>query len=116
MLHSGFEGRTAPNAWQVDAAHAAIDAGAALVIGAHPHVLQGAARYKNGLVAYSLGNFVFETADARTSAILRVTLDGDRPSDPMWTPVQLRDGVPQILDAEHAAYVTGVLRALSTPP
>jgi poly-gamma-glutamate synthesis protein (capsule biosynthesis protein) len=113
MLHSGIEGQTAPNDWQIEAAHAAIDAGAALVIGAHPHVLQGAARYKGGLIAYSLGNFVFDTGEAQTSAILRVTLDGDRPGDPVWTPVQLWYGFPQLLDAEHGAYVTGVLGALS---
>jgi poly-gamma-glutamate synthesis protein (capsule biosynthesis protein) len=113
MLHSGIEGQTAPNAWQIDAAHAAIDAGAALVIGAHPHVLQGAARYKSGFIAYSLGNFVFEGPDGQASAILRVTLDGEQPGDRVWTPVQLRYGVPQLLDSEHGAYVTGVLRALS---
>jgi poly-gamma-glutamate synthesis protein (capsule biosynthesis protein) len=40
-------------------AHAAIDAGAAAVVGHHPHVLQGSEIYKDRLVVYSLGNFAF---------------------------------------------------------
>ncbi len=40
-------------------AHEIIDAGADLIIGAHPHVVQGIEQYNNGLIVYSLGNFVF---------------------------------------------------------
>ena len=36
-----------------------IDAGASLVVGHHPHVIQGYEKYKNGLILYSLGNFIF---------------------------------------------------------
>jgi poly-gamma-glutamate capsule biosynthesis protein CapA/YwtB (metallophosphatase superfamily) len=59
-LHSGYEYTDVPNTIQTSLAHAAIDAGAALVLGAHPHVLQGVEFYKNGVIAYSLGNFVFD--------------------------------------------------------
>lgn len=38
----------------------AIDAGAKLIIGHHPHVVQDVIRYKNGLIVYSLGNFIFD--------------------------------------------------------
>ncbi|MEI3005020.1 MAG: CapA family protein [Victivallales bacterium] len=42
--------------------HAAfIDAGAELVIGHHPHVIQGVEQYGNGWIAYSLGNLVFDS-------------------------------------------------------
>jgi len=64
MLHTGFEGHWVANVWQRAAAHAAIDAGALVVLGAHPHLLQGVERYKGGFVAYSLGDFVF---DGKTS-------------------------------------------------
>ena len=38
-------------------AHAVVDAGADLVLGSGPHVIRGIERYKNRLIAYSLGNF-----------------------------------------------------------
>ena len=44
---------------QVELAHAAIDAGADLVLGHHPHVLQGIEQYKGKNIVYSLGNFCF---------------------------------------------------------
>jgi poly-gamma-glutamate synthesis protein (capsule biosynthesis protein) len=45
---------------QIDLAHNAIDAGADLVIGAHPHVIQDTEWYKGKFIAYSLGNFIFD--------------------------------------------------------
>ncbi|WP_443743793.1 CapA family protein [Sutterella sp.] len=42
-------------------AHACIDAGADVVIGHGPHLVRGIERYKDGLIFYSLGNFIFET-------------------------------------------------------
>ncbi|MDO4353957.1 MAG: CapA family protein [Clostridia bacterium] len=58
-LHWGVEGAYRPNAYQKNLAHAAIDAGADLVYGSHPHVLQPAEEYGGGLILYSLGNFSF---------------------------------------------------------
>jgi poly-gamma-glutamate synthesis protein (capsule biosynthesis protein) len=63
MLHSGTEWRPEPTAFQRQFARAAIDAGATAVIGAHPHIMQGMEYYGDGLIAYSLGNFVFEAYD-----------------------------------------------------
>jgi poly-gamma-glutamate synthesis protein (capsule biosynthesis protein) len=59
-LHAGTEYTDAPNATQLAVARAAIDSGAALVLGHHPHVLQGWGTYNNGVIVYSLGNFVFD--------------------------------------------------------
>ena len=59
-LHAGTEYVHEPTAAQRALARAAIDAGASLVIGHHPHVLQGWERYNGGLILYSLGNFVFD--------------------------------------------------------
>ena len=50
---------TAPNDTQTELAHKAIDAGADLVLGTHPHVLQGIEKYNGKYIAYSLGNFCF---------------------------------------------------------
>ncbi len=76
-FHWGEEYQTAHNAYQERIAKAAIDAGALLVIGHHPHVAQEVERYNGGVIAYSLGNFVFDqnfSKDTRTGLALRVTL------------------------------------------
>lgn len=58
-FHWGIEKEYLPNDTQKTLAHLAIDEGADLVIGHHPHVLQGIERYKGKYIAYSLGNFSF---------------------------------------------------------
>lgn len=58
-FHWGEEKAEYPNDVQVELAHAAIDAGADLVLGHHPHVLQGIEKYKGKNIVYSLGNFCF---------------------------------------------------------
>lgn len=57
--HWGVEGSYRVTQGQIDAAHAAIDAGANVVCGTHPHVLQRTEEYNNGYIYYSLGNFSF---------------------------------------------------------
>ena len=59
-MHNGVEYMPKPNKAQIAFAHAAIDAGAAVVIGHHPHVVQPEESYRGGLIFYSLGNFVFD--------------------------------------------------------
>ena len=54
-----------------------IDAGADLVIGSHPHVLQGITYYKDKPVVYSLGNFIFNRDIPKTAAV-KVTIDDDQ--------------------------------------
>jgi poly-gamma-glutamate synthesis protein (capsule biosynthesis protein) len=59
-MHHGIEYAPKASNAQIAFAHAAIDAGASVVIGHHPHVIQPEERYHNGLIFYSLGNFVFD--------------------------------------------------------
>ncbi|MCX8016181.1 MAG: CapA family protein [Patescibacteria group bacterium] len=59
-LHAGNEYQYQPNENQIKFTHAAIDAGADLIIGHHPHVIQPIEKYRNGYIFYSLGNFVFD--------------------------------------------------------
>ncbi len=47
--------------YQRPLAHALVDAGADIVVGHHPHVVHPLERYRNGLIAYSLGNYVFHS-------------------------------------------------------
>ncbi len=57
-LHWGIEKQTLPSAYQVALGRACIDAGADIVWGNHPHVLQGAEVYKSKPIMYSLGNLI----------------------------------------------------------
>ena len=58
-FHWGTEKATEPDETQKSLAHTAIDCGADLVVGHHPHVLQAIEYYKGKYIAYSLGNFCF---------------------------------------------------------
>ncbi|WP_216634168.1 CapA family protein, partial [Helicobacter sp. CLO-3] len=58
-FHWGEERQHYPNATQRDIAHFAIDSGADMVVGHHPHVLQGVEEYKGKKIVYSLGNFIY---------------------------------------------------------
>jgi poly-gamma-glutamate capsule biosynthesis protein CapA/YwtB (metallophosphatase superfamily) len=59
-FHWGVEYSPNANGTQINLAHRVVDAGADLVLGHHPHVIQGLEIYKNKLIAYSLGDFVFD--------------------------------------------------------
>ncbi len=58
--HWGVSSKEEPVAYQKEIAHAAIDAGADMVFGHHPHVVQAGEIYRGKPVFYSLGNFVFD--------------------------------------------------------
>ncbi|KAB2923592.1 MAG: CapA family protein [Dechloromonas sp.] len=78
FMHWGWEKTPQPDARQRTLARRMIDAGAALVVGSHPHVTQGAEIYQGKPIIYSLGNFVFDGFDydnARRGWLLRVKLD-----------------------------------------
>lgn len=79
-FHWGQEGKTALRDYQVQIGRAAIDAGAAAVLGHHPHILQAVERYKHGVILYSLGNFTFGSysKDAKVSAVAELLFDQDR--------------------------------------
>jgi gamma-polyglutamate biosynthesis protein CapA len=59
-FHWGIEYQDLHNKRQEELAHEAVDNGAKLVIGAHPHVPEDTEVYKNSYIAYSLGNFIFD--------------------------------------------------------
>lgn len=101
MFHFGVEGSAEPTARQRELARQAVDAGASLVVGSHPHVLQKVEEYKGGLIAYSLGNFVFDgfEGSANESAILRVTFAADGTLSWQLDPVVIGwDGLPHLVD------------------
>ena len=80
--HWGVEKSHETQQRQIDIAHRAIDAGADLIVGHHPHVLQGIERYKGKVIAYSLGNFIFggNSHHSYATAVLRISIPVRSPS------------------------------------
>jgi poly-gamma-glutamate capsule biosynthesis protein CapA/YwtB (metallophosphatase superfamily) len=101
-FHWGIEKATLESAEQRLLAQTAVAAGAQLVIGAHPHVLQPLRRESGALVAYSLGNFVFGAASADTTAtgILETDLTAAGIAAARWRAGQIEGGRP-LLDSAH---------------
>jgi poly-gamma-glutamate synthesis protein (capsule biosynthesis protein) len=64
--HWGVEYALKPTHDQVELAHQMIDAGADIVVGSHPHVVQPLEKYHDHWIAYSLGNFIFDQRDSAT--------------------------------------------------
>ncbi|CAD5923533.1 CapA family protein [Planktothrix agardhii] len=89
--HWGVELAEYPGDWQIDLARFTIDQGADVVIGHHPHTLQGAEIYKGRPIVYSLGNFIFggnSRADYET-AVLRVALNANHQMKVEFLPVEV---------------------------
>ena len=80
LIHWGVEREEMPVDHQTSLGRQCIDAGADLVVGSHPHVLQGIEYYNGKPIVYSLGNFIFGSSIPRT-ALLEVSLDQNG-SDP----------------------------------
>jgi len=77
-MHFGEEYQQKPNSSQKYFARLAIDSGADLVVGHHSHVLQPIEEYKQGFIAYSLGNFVFDqpfSPQTKESTVLKVIIE-----------------------------------------
>jgi poly-gamma-glutamate synthesis protein (capsule biosynthesis protein) len=104
MLHSGLENSTVISTSQRSEAYAAIDAGAALVIGSHSHILQSIEKYHGGLIAFSLGNFVFDDylGISNASIILTVILTRQGVQRYDYIPVLIINGLPSITKIDNA--------------
>jgi len=91
-LHWGDEYLHAPSRLQINFAHKMVDSGATLILGHHPHVLQGIEEYKSGVIAYSLGNFMFDSwqKSTRESAIIKCTFDKQGLSGLKVEPIYIR--------------------------
>ncbi len=113
-VHWGDEHQGRPGAFQREFGRAAIDAGAAAVLGHHPHVLQSLEAYGTGVIAYSLGNFVFDMAADATydTAALRFTLAGGRVREVEILPLRIEryDYAPRPATSREAERILSALR------
>lgn len=105
MVHWGLDGKDTPEQYQRDLAKVYIDAGADLIIGSHPHVLQGFEMYKGKWIAYSLGNFVFtaypKDALAETG-VLDAACNKDGNCELTFNPMKVAVGQPSPMESEEA--------------
>ncbi len=91
FLHWGIERQVCPTEMQRNTAQALHEAGAAIVVGAHPHVLQPIVRTGNNITAYSLGNFIWDPRSGITadSGILELRFSGATVSGVLFHPHRL---------------------------
>ncbi|MCB9760740.1 MAG: CapA family protein [Alphaproteobacteria bacterium] len=116
QLHAGFQFAANPSEAAREAAFAAIDAGADLVIAHHPHVLQGIEHHGDGLIAWSLGNLAFDQDFLATfpSAVLRVVVDEDEGLvEARLLPVWLDGYQPAPVVGPRAAHLAAEVQARS---
>jgi poly-gamma-glutamate synthesis protein (capsule biosynthesis protein) len=102
-LHWGVEYTSGPTDQQQKLAHDLIDAGANLIIGHHPHVFQGFEVYGGGLIAYSLGNFIFDQnqrLETRQGLLLETTLTPEGLKKVRVRPALIEQSQPQEPDGE----------------
>lgn len=119
-FHWGIELATSPNEAQRRLARLAVDSGADLVLGHHPHVVQGFELYNNRLIAYSLGNYVFSPPrEISSKTVTLVALLGPEGLvQAKIVPNYIRGCRPVVLSGEPAAEwlrtVAGYCRGLGT--
>lgn len=104
-MHAGTEYKTSSSSFQENFARSAIDAGARLVIGSHPHVVQNVEKYNDGYIIYSLGNFVFDqmwSNETRLGAIAEIDFKGKKIDSINFIPIKIYDySQPQIIEGEE---------------
>ena len=88
---------------EIKTGHALVDSGADLVLGHHPHCLQGAEFYNGGAIFYSLGNFIFPNmgGNCDKTAILQLVIDADGNSSYKFIPAVIKNCRPELLEREE---------------
>lgn len=95
LIHWGVEYDDGPRKQTQELAHTLVDLGADVVAGAHPHVQHPIERYKDGVILYSLGNFVFDQRtrlSTRVSRLVRVVVGRDGVRGVQLVPMEIDQG------------------------
>lgn len=116
QYHGSLEYKDEPTMVTETRLKAAIDAGADLAIAHHPHVAQGFEVYKGKLIAYSMGNFIFDQFFYATnhSFMLYVWMDGETFYRAEVVPVYLQGYVPTPATGEHRGRILARLNDLTS--
>ncbi len=120
LPHWGQQYTSTPIAGQRKVARALVAAGADLVIGSHPHWVQGAEIYRGRLIAYSLGNYVFDMDFSRQTqegVILELVLWEDEVKAARFVPIRIGpDFAPRVASWRSGRPILAQLWAASGPP
>ncbi len=111
-VHWGIEYQAKPAEYQVNMAKQYIDAGADLVLGAHPHVLQGFEFYKGKAIVYSMGNFVFTKNIASTMA-LKVVVTPDNQTQIQVLPGKAENAYTRLCEGTQRQEIIDYLTSIS---
>lgn len=114
-IHWGHEYMPRANAVQRRFGQAFIEAGADLVVGHHPHVVQDLERYHGGLIVYSLGNLIFDQwakPETRTGLMLRVNTS-DRTVE--LIPIDTASSIPSVAPPALRSRTLAELALISPP-
>ncbi len=118
-FHWGAELMTEPKEYQIKIGHSAIDWGATIVLGHHPHILQGIELYNNGLIAYSLGNFALGSysKNVKDGMILSIRFNKAGVSEAKIIPISVYNidvlFQPKVLKGDEAKRVIDNLKEIS---
>ena len=114
VMHWGSEGKTVPNEKQLLLTDGAVEAGADLIIGGHPHVLQGISRRGNVPVCFSLGNYLFHSGTYDTGIIEAVFSPSGRCLKSLrFVPMQCRNMKVFTLSGSEKERLLDYMRSLS---
>lgn len=113
--HGGDERSDTPKQVQRDIAYTAINAGATMVLGHHPHVLQGIEVYKGKPVVYSLGNFLFlsKAKECYDTMIVRATVGRDGIQSLEIIPIRISDAFVRTALPKEAERILNTIKTLS---
>lgn len=112
MPHWGYEYVNYPPYGVTLEAKTFIDAGVDLILGSHPHVIHGRERYKNKLIFYSLGNFIFDARqkDLKYSMLLDVSWDLKHQEAYCLDPLYINsDFQPQLANGKQKNHIEKVI-------
>jgi gamma-polyglutamate biosynthesis protein CapA len=108
MFHWGEEFSYYASEHQKTVAHLACDSGADIVIGHHPHVLQGVEKYKGKYIFYSLGNFIFDRqipSGTDETGILQLLIDKNKIQKSSLLPIKIVNCRPRTCNLEEARHI-----------
>ncbi len=114
-LHWGIEYSPRPSSKQKYGARTLIEAGADLILGHHPHCMQGIERYRGGYIVYSLGNCIFDgrRREEKEAFLFTCTIASSGIRNPYVIPLVIHDGQARIARGEDYTRIADTLISLS---
>ena len=104
-MHWGREYQHRPDKEIINLAHYLVDLGINIIIGHHPHDLQTIEKYNNGLIIYSMGNFIFDQVgfDRNESMIIQLVFEGNK-KHAVLVPIGIEHTMPRIATTSERNY------------